>query len=94
MRTRGEKIRDEEGDPARRRIRTARETHPGDGLLVAVAALVERVCQHECRNAHDERAGHDFQNAHVHLLGAVQYGVWPRRFKTMPWNIPWNKIAR
>ncbi len=76
-----------------RESRIARETLPGGRLLVAPAALVERVGEDECRNADDERAGHDFQNAHVHLLAALQYGALRPAFKGPPWNISWNTFA-
>ena len=72
--------------------RIAREAERGP-LLGAIAPLIERVREDERRNAEDERACHQFKNAHRHLLAASQYGAGDPPFKTGSWNISWNKLA-
>lgn len=81
--------------PQRRAIRTGarhRIASPpdADALLALTAAFVKRVGKHERRNADDERAGEEFENAHTHLLAALRYCAGQRQFKVSAWNISWN----
>ncbi len=71
-----------------------RPEHRPSGSLVAATAFVDRVGEHECRNADDERAGQNLKNAHEHLLAALQCGglSWP--FKAAAWNVSWNNDCR
>ena len=64
------------------RARIARGTYP-ERLFAAPGPLVEHVGEDERRDADDERAGHDFQNAHTYLLVALRYGAGGCGFKTV-----------
>ena len=67
------------GGRARAGARTGTGRDPVARLVAATATLVERIGEHERRHRNEEHASHDFQNAHMHLLAALQYGgdLWP-----------------